>query len=220
MPVRIKICGITRYDDAKVAVNLGVDALGFIFYPQSPRFIHPLDARDIIRRLPPYIARVGVFVDDTEEAIRAIAAQTGVDTIQLHGAEPPALCEALQPFPVIKAFCVQTGFDVAQLQRYPAQGFLLDTWSEKVKGGSGGAFDWSIARRATTSFANIILAGGLNPGNIAEALEKVEPYAVDFNSGLEVRPGIKNPYKMREAVAIVKNWKPTTVSSRQNDYSE
>jgi phosphoribosylanthranilate isomerase len=220
VPIRIKICGITQYEDAKVAVSLGVDALGFIFYQKSPRYIHPLDACEIIRRLPPFVSKVGVFVDDSIETIRTIAGQTGIDTIQLHGSEPPQLCAELQPLSVVKAFSVQPGFDCASLKQYPAQGYLLDTWDEKLKGGSGATFDWEVARQAAKSYPNIILAGGLNPSNIAEALENVEPYGVDLNSGVEVRPGVKNPYKMRDAVTIVKNWKLQTASSRQNKFGD
>jgi phosphoribosylanthranilate isomerase len=205
MPIRIKICGITQYEDAKIAVNLGVDALGFIFYPKSPRYIHPLSAKDIIRKLPPFVSRVGVFVDDTADTIASIIAQTGIDTVQLHGNEPPGLAHGLS-CAVVKAFGVKPGFDLAALGEYRVSGYLLDTWTED-RGGSGKTFDWAVARRATQLYPNIILAGGLNPTNVREALENVVPYAVEFNSGVEIKPGIKNHYKMRDAVKIVKSWK-------------
>ena len=207
MPIKIKICGITNYDDAKNAVSLGVDALGFIFYQKSPRFIHPIAARDIIRKLPPFVAKVGVFVDDTEETIQAVFGQTGIDTVQLHGSETPEFAHRLS-CAVVKAFAVKSGFDVGALSQYQVAGYLLDTWSDTpgVHGGSGKTFDWSIAKDATRRYPNIILAGGLNPANIREALENVQPYAVEFNSGVEIKPGVKNHYKMRDAVAIVKNW--------------
>jgi phosphoribosylanthranilate isomerase len=206
MPIKVKICGITQYEDAKVAVSLGVDALGFIFYPKSPRYISPLKARDIIKRLPPFIAKVGVFVNSDAAAIMKAAQQAGVDTVQLHGNEPPSLCQAL-PIAVIKAFSVGPDFDPSVLDTYPASGFLLDTWSDSLAGGTGRTFDWSIAKSVTQYHHNIILAGGLGPTNIAEALETVQPYAVEFNSGVEIKPGVKNPRKMRDAVAIVKGWK-------------
>jgi phosphoribosylanthranilate isomerase len=204
MPIKIKICGITNYDDAKSAVGLGVDALGFIFYQKSPRYIHPIAARDIIRKLPPFIAKVGVFVDEKEETIQAVFGQSGIDTVQLHGNETPEFAHRLS-CAVVKAFSVGPDFSVDDLSRYHVAGYLLDTWSE-MRGGSGKTFDWAIARDAAQRHANIILAGGLNPSNIRDALENVHPYAVEFNSGVEIKPGVKNHYKMRDAVANVKNW--------------
>jgi phosphoribosylanthranilate isomerase len=206
MPIKVKICGITQYDDAKTAVSVGVDALGFIFYKKSPRYIHPLQARDIIKRLPPFVARVGVFVNDNAAEITTIARQTGIDTVQLHGSDLPSICPEL-PFTLIKAFSVGADFDVSVLDQYQVNAFLLDTWSDTLHGGSGRTFDWSIAKSATQYHHNVILAGGLGPTNIAEALETVQPYAVEFNSGVEIKPGIKNPRKMRDAVAVVKGWK-------------
>jgi phosphoribosylanthranilate isomerase len=206
MPVKVKICGITQYEDAKTAVSVGVDALGFIFYPKSPRYIHPSKAHEIIKRLPPFVAKVGVFVNSDASAVMTAVQQSGVDTVQLHGNEPPEFCRKL-PMTVIKAFPVGKDFDPAILDEYPVSGFLLDTWSDAVPGGTGRTFDWSIAKSATQYHHNIILAGGLGPTNIAEALETVQPYAVEFNSGVEIKPGIKNPRKMLAAVEIVKNWK-------------
>jgi phosphoribosylanthranilate isomerase len=204
MPIKIKICGITNYDDAKIAIGLGVDALGFIFFKKSPRYIHPIAARDIIRRLPPFVAKVGVFVDDTEESINAIFGKSGIDTVQLHGSETPQFANSLS-CTVVKAFAVKPGFDIGALSQYRVAGYLLDTWSD-THGGSGKTFDWSIAREAAQVHSNVILAGGLNPSNIRDALENVLPYAVEFNSGVEIKPGVKNHYKMRDAVSIVKNW--------------
>jgi phosphoribosylanthranilate isomerase len=206
MSIKVKICGITNYEDAKTATNVGVDALGFIFYTKSPRCIHPVQAREIIKRLPPFVSRVGVFVNDDAETIMSIVQQTGIDTIQLHGDELPSLCEQL-PLTTIKAFSVGANFDAKMLDKYPVNGYLLDTWNDSLKGGSGKTFDWSIARTITQYRHNIILAGGLGPTNISEALEAVQPYAVDFNSGVEIKPGLKNPRKMRDAVNIVKAWK-------------
>ncbi len=200
--IRIKICGITQYEDAKTAVSLGVDALGFVFHPASPRYIPPEEAADIIRRLPPFVSRVGVFVNATAEAIAETIARTGIDTVQLHGDETPEFAVRFG-CAVVKAFGVGPGFDLGRLAQFAVSGFLLDTWSD-VRGGSGRTFDWSIARRATQLHPNIIIAGGLNPSNIRDALDNVTPYAVEFNSGVEIRPGIKNQYKMRDAVAIVK----------------
>ncbi len=206
MSIRIKICGITRLEDAKVAANLGVDALGFIFYSKSPRFIPPEQARDIIMQLPPMVNRVGVFVNETRETIMQVAAQSGIDTVQLHGNETPQFCDSI-PLPVIKSFSIRPDSDISKLKEYRTQGILLDTWSPLVQGGSGVTFDWNIARKACAMFNNIILAGGLGPANLEDALRMVDPFAVDINSGVEIMPGVKNPHKIRNVIKIVKGWK-------------
>jgi phosphoribosylanthranilate isomerase len=205
MPIRIKICGITQYEDAKTAVNLGVDAIGFIFYPKSPRYIHPDAAKEIIRKLPPFVSKIGVFVNDSVRTISEVFSKSGIDTVQLHGDETPEFAHSLS-CTVIKAFGVKPDFDLAVPGKYQVSGYLLDTWSEE-RGGSGKTFDWSIAKKASQKYPNIILAGGLNSANVREALENVTPYAVEFNSGVEIKPGIKNHYKMRDAIAVVKTWK-------------
>lgn len=207
MPVKIKVCGITQYEDARIASNLGVDALGFIFYPQSPRYISPSDAREIILRLPPFVSRVGVFVNEPTESIIEIAREAMLDTVQLHGEESAEECLAL-PYPVVKSFSVDTHSDLSLLEAYPVSGYLLDTWDARKRGGTGKTFDWKVAERACRTYHRVILAGGLGPTNIREALETVHPYAVDVNSGVEIKPGIKNPHKMREVIGIVKSWKP------------
>ena len=205
MSVKIKICGITQYEDARVAANLGVDALGFIFYEKSARYIPPKKAGEIIAKLPPFISKVGVFVDAHPTSIMQAASESGIDTVQLHGNEPPQTALRL-PFTIIKAFSVSPDWDMSVLDTYPAAGFLLDTWDTDKKGGTGKTCDWQIAKSAALRHKNIILAGGLGPVNIKEALEAVQPYAVDVNSGVEIKPGIKNPHKVKEVVAIVKSW--------------
>ncbi len=206
MTIRIKVCGITRYEDARVAVNLGVDALGFIFYPASPRYISPSDAAQITKKLPPFVSKVGVFVNEKISALEEIACEAGTDTIQLHGSETPEYCRSV-PFPVIKAFSVKPTSDLDTLSEYDVQGFLLDTWKDGLRGGTGSTFDWNIAIKACSKYKNIILAGGLGPSNIAEALESVSPYAVDVNSGVEISPGVKNPLKLRDVITLVKKWR-------------
>ncbi|MFP4417705.1 MAG: phosphoribosylanthranilate isomerase [Chitinispirillaceae bacterium] len=203
MAVKVKICGITRYEDARIAANLGVDALGFIFYPKSPRFIQPADAREIIARLPPFVSKVGVFVNEAVENINTIIARYGIDTIQLHGDEHPASIDQIQA-PVIKSFSVGSDFDLQTLHSYNVSAFLLDTWDGNKRGGTGKTFDWAIARKATSLTRPIILAGGLGPTNIEEALQNVEPYGVDVSSGVEIMPGVKNPHKMRDFIKKVK----------------
>jgi phosphoribosylanthranilate isomerase len=204
--IRVKICGITRYEDARLAANLGADALGFIFYKKSPRFITPVKAREIIRRLPPFITRVGVFIDEEPSIVAQTIVAAGLDTVQFHGSESPEYCRRFT-CSVIKTFSVQPGFDIAVLDDYKVSGLLLDTWDAKARGGTGKTFDWETAKLLTARRDNIILAGGLGPSNLADALETVHPYAVDLNSGVEIRPGEKNPQKLRDAITIVKNWK-------------
>jgi phosphoribosylanthranilate isomerase len=205
MSIRIKICGITRYEDAKVAAGLGIDALGFIFYHKSPRYIPPEEAAIIIKQLPPFVSRVGVFVDEEFEKVIAIARATGIDTVQLHGTESPRYCHKM-PLPVIKAFSVDPSSDLSLLEQYHVAGLLLDTWAAGRRGGTGKTFDWTIAKAACTKYDRVIMAGGLNPSNLEEALDTVHPYGIDINSGVEIKPGIKNPRKMLDAVRIVRQW--------------
>ncbi|MBN1307465.1 MAG: phosphoribosylanthranilate isomerase [Chitinispirillaceae bacterium] len=203
---RIKLCGITRIDDAHTAAQLGVDALGFIFVKKSPRYITPENAAAIISDLPPFISRVGVFADEEAESIIAIAREAGLDTIQLHGSETPAFCRHF-PYPVIKALGLRADFDMSSLTSYPVAGILLDTWSHGLQGGSGRTGDWNLARKIADRYGRIILAGGLGPSNLEAALAAVRPYAVDLNSGVEIMPGRKNPHKLREAINIIKTWR-------------
>ena len=206
MAVRLKICGITSYEDARVACNCGADALGFIFYEKSPRYVKPEDAAAIIRRLPPFVSRVGVFVDYSPRQIDAVASIAPIDTAQLHGAETPEMVAQVS-MPVIKAFAVDAAFDIGKLSAYRKAAFLLDTWDGKIAGGTGKVFDWSIAKRAVLRNYTVILAGGLGPTNLQEALEAVCPYGVDVNSGVEVRPGQKNPMKMKDVAKIIRSFK-------------
>ncbi|MCL2218504.1 MAG: phosphoribosylanthranilate isomerase [Chitinispirillia bacterium] len=205
--MRIKICGITRLEDARAAAGLGVDALGFIFTPKSPRYISPLDASEIIKRLPPFVSRVGVFVDEDPRTLIDTVQTAGIDTIQLHGSEPPEYCAAM-PAPVIKALPVSNDFDLSLISKYKnvTAGILLDTWDPNRKGGSGRTFDWQIAIDACRKCDSLILSGGLGPLNIQKAIETVTPYAVDLNSGVESAPGVKNHTKMREVVAVVRKF--------------
>jgi len=207
MPVRIKICGITCVEDALAAAALGVDALGFIFVPKSPRYITPELAASIIRELPPFISRVGVFVNEPPSVVVEKARFAHVDTVQLHGSETAEMCRQM-PFPVIKAFGLKSDLAVAELSAVPAAGYLLDTWKGALQGGSGMCGDWGVASRMVKQCDRIILAGGLTPANVGDALDTVMPYGVDLNSGVEAKPGIKDPQKMRDAVAIIRAWRP------------
>ena len=206
--IRIKICGITREGDALIAARAGVDALGFIFAGKSPRYIEPETAAQIVGVLPPFISRVGVFVDEEPERITAIARHVGLDTIQLHGSETPEFCSKI-PYPVIKAIGMHSDLDLSTPNAYPVAGVLLDTWNNGLKGGTGMTGDWALAKRIADRYERVILAGGLGPANLVQALEQVQPYGIDLNSGVEIMPGIKNPRKVLDAVKIIRTWKPS-----------
>lgn len=202
--VKVKICGITNLEDALIAAEYGADALGFIFYEQSSRYINPGDARAIIRELPPFVDAVGVFVNEDVDEIRKIKGFTGIDVVQLHGDEIPKICEDLDT-KVIKAFRIKGIEDVGSLAYYKnkVSGCLLDTYSEALPGGTGEPFDWDLATEAK-QYGRIILAGGLTPANVSEAVKKVRPYAVDVASGVEERPGKKDHKKVKSFIERAK----------------
>ncbi len=192
--VKVKICGITNYDDALAAAEFGADALGFVFYKGSPRYITPEKAREIISRIPPFVATVGVFVDEKTERIEQLMEQVGLDAAQFHGHEPPEAC--LIPKRTIKAIRVKEITDLEPMRHYKVGAFLLDTYSPGALGGTGQIFNWSIALDARP-MGRIILAGGLTPDNVAEAVLMVKPYGVDVSTGVELEKGIKDHEKMR-----------------------
>lgn len=192
--VRVKICGITRLEDALAAAELGADALGFNLWPGSPRFLPPEAAREIVSRLPPLVTPVGVFVNQPRAEVMRLAAAAGVALLQLHGDETPDDCQGLG-LPVVKAFRVAGPEDLAAIPAYRSvAAVLLDSRSDGF-GGSGRAFDWELARRAAGP-RPLVLAGGLSPGNVARAIRAVRPFAVDAASGLESSPGVKDREKM------------------------
>ena len=195
--VRIKICGITNLDDALLAAELGADALGFIFYPKSPRQVDAETARAIIAQLPPFVAAVGVFVDEAAAVVRDLAVQAGLDWVQLHGQESPEYCRSLER-KVIKAFRIQDESSLIRLADYQGavQAMLLDTYKKGQAGGTGEIFDWHLARKAK-QYGPIILAGGLTWENVAQAIATVGPAAVDAASGTEAALGKKDPKKLR-----------------------
>jgi phosphoribosylanthranilate isomerase len=192
--VKVKICGITNIDDALAAVTYGADALGFVFYKGSPRYITPDDAREIIMKLPPFITTVGVFVDEKPTKVEKILKHTGIDIAQLHGNEPPEACTISKR--VIKAIRVKELSDLEPLRHYKVSAFLLDTYTPEKLGGTGQIFNWDIAVDAK-QFGRIILAGGLTPENINQAVQWVRPYAVDVSSGVEEEKGKKDHKKLK-----------------------
>jgi phosphoribosylanthranilate isomerase len=201
---RVKICGITTWDDALLSIDLGASALGFNFYPASPRAISPANAWDIIRRLPPFVETVGVFVNWPPLVVEALARALHLDTVQLHGAESPTeVVELATTHRVIKAVQVRPGFRASSLAKYRgADAFLLDGFARGLHGGTGKTVDWKAARSAR-HYGRIILAGGLKPENVVEAIRVAEPYAVDVASGVESRPGRKDPARMRALFAAI-----------------
>ena len=198
--VKVKICGMTQLKDALFAVDQGATAVGFIFYNKSPRSVTMKAAREIIAKLPPFVDTVGVFVNETAERVNKVADYCGLDLVQLHGEESPAFCRKINRR-VIKAFRIKDLQSFKKLEKYSVSGFLLDTFSENLHGGTGKVFDWNLAHRAK-KMGPISLAGGLTPRNICQALRQVRPYGVDVCSGVEKEPGIKDPEKVR---AFLKN---------------
>ncbi len=200
--VRIKFCGITSRGDAEAAVALGVDALGFVFYPPSPRCVSAADAARIIAGLPPFVSKVGLFVNATPEEVAETVAHTGIDTVQFHGDESPELCRAA-PRPWYKAIRVDEQTDVAgAMAAYAgASAVLVDARDPHLYGGSGRTFDWSLLPAARQ--VPLILAGGLTVANVASAIRAVGPYAVDVSGGIERSKGVKDADKMKQFVREV-----------------
>lgn len=195
--VRVKICGITRMADAEKAVEFGADALGFVF-AESPRQISPQKARDITRKISPFVKTVGVFVNEQPAKIRGIVGFCGLDLVQLHGNESISTCSELVPR-VIKAFRVQGEKSLLEIADFKShvRAILLDAYQKGLNGGTGNTFDWRLAVKAKETGIPMVLSGGLYAGNIEEALERVNPFAVDISSGIEKRPGIKDHGRMR-----------------------
>jgi len=203
MATRVKICGVTRLEDAQLAVELGAAALGFNFYPPSPRYIEPGAAAEIIHRLPPFVASVGVFADEGDDRhVAAVARQASVTAIQLRGPKLPPTNGALAAYPLILAVAVGENLSFEGFGRQKANAFLLDTFDANLLGGTGKTFDWRLARQAK-KYGNIILAGGLTPENVGQAIREVRPFAVDVASGVESAPGVKDAAKLRAFFAAV-----------------
>ena len=195
MRTRVKICGVTREEDALAAVRQGADAIGLVFYPPSPRAVTVEQARGIVRALPPFVTVVGLFVDAPREEIAGVVERVRIDLLQFHGHEAPEDC-ANQPRPYVKAVRMRDGVDpAAEARRYPgACAVLLDTYCPGVPGGTGAAFDWG--RVPAPLAAKAVLAGGLTPENVEQAIRRVRPYAVDVSGGVERARGVKDAAKI------------------------
>ena len=198
MFTRVKICGITRWEDAQLAIELGAAALGFNFYPPSPRYLDPAVARALILKLPPLVTAVGIFADEADdEHVARIARQSRVTVVQLHGPRLPRSDGVLADYPRIRGVAVREGFQPETLRDLGSDAFLLDAFDPKLLGGTGKPFNWALAREARR-FGTIILAGGLTPENVGRAIRDVRPFAVDVASGVEASPGVKDAGKLRE----------------------
>lgn len=203
--VKVKICGITNLEDALAAVEEGADALGFIFYPKSPRYISFQKAGEIVSSLPPFVSTVGVFVNEAEETIRQAAGEAFLSLIQLHGEESPEFCKNLG-LRVIKAIRLSRTEDLNRVKTYSVQGILFDSYHEDQYGGSGKSFNLDLLRGFSAEMP-VIVSGGLTPENIREVLHQVSPYAVDVSSGVENSPGKKNREKMKRFIQNAKGFR-------------
>ena len=201
---KVKICGTTSLKDALLAIESGADAVGFIFYKESPRNISKKDVKDIVVQLPPFIETVGVFVNETSDNVNRIAEQCRLTAVQLHGDESPAFCRRIKRR-VIKAVRVKDAESLKGMSGYDVSGYLLDAFNEESRGGTGKVFDWNLALRAKKQ-GPVIIAGGLNPFNVYTAIHRVKPYGVDVCSGVEKSPGIKDPEKVGEFIKAVRKF--------------
>lgn len=203
MSLRIKVCGITSTEDARMAVDEGADALGFVFCPTSPRHVQPDTAAAIIAALPPFVAKVGVFVDAPAAVIRDTIERTGIDTLQFHGDEPPAFCLQFG-LKTLKAFRLASDASLGRIRDYATSAWLLDTFLPGQPGGTGKTFNWDLAVRVRDWGRPLVLAGGLNAVNVAAAIRQVRPFGIDVSSGIEIAPGRKDPSKLRQFMACVR----------------
>ncbi len=201
---RTKICGITRVEDALAAAHAGADAIGLVFVAKSPRHVTPMQAAEIGAALPPFVTRVALFVNPDAAQVEAVLGLARPDVLQFHGEETPEFCRSFG-LPYLKAARVRPGVDLLQFATLhaDAQGLLLDAWSEGVHGGTGERFDWALIPPDLPR--PVVLAGGLHPGNVAEAVRVVGPWAVDVSSGVEAAKGIKDAAKIAAFIKEVRN---------------
>jgi phosphoribosylanthranilate isomerase len=202
---KVKICGITNSEDALLSVKSGCDALGFVFYKKSPRYIPPEKAIQIIKNLPSKVIKIGVFVNSREKTIRRIARLCGLDVLQFHGSESPEFCHRFKDKKIIKAFRVKDGSSLKSILKYKVFAFLFDTFSRSRIGGTGKKFNWDLVRQIDGITRPIFLSGGLNEKNVKSAIEAVHPDWVDASSSLESMPGRKDHNKVKKFISVAKN---------------
>lgn len=204
--MKVKICGITVLDDALCATEAGADALGFVFWGPSPRCVEPDAVRLLGEMLAPFVWKVGVFVDQCAEAVKQTVEQARLDVVQLHGDESPEFCAMIrQHCRVFKAFRMKDESALVAMKDYDVDAFLLDAFTNDKPGGTGKTFDWELAVRAKGLGKPIILSGGLTAENAGEAIRKVQPYALDVNSGVESTPGKKDHEKIRHFLKTIRS---------------
>jgi phosphoribosylanthranilate isomerase len=202
--IKVKICGITNLEDALLAEALGADAVGFIFYENSKRYVKPAAVKNISSKLSPFTMKVGVFVNEDLEIINSVAEKAGINTVQLHGEETPDFIDNIY-YPVIKSFRIKNGFNFSELEKYKNVSYLLDTYSQKEYGGTGNKFDWEVIPEEFKR--NIILAGGISSDNIEYIIQNVKPFAVDLSSSVEKEPGKKDEEKLTVFFNKIKNFR-------------
>lgn len=204
MRVKVKICGITNLEDAIASVITGCDALGFVFYRKSPRYINPHKAKKIIRLIPKNIVKIGVFVNSKENRIKRIARVCNLDMLQFHGSESPGFCRRFSGYKIIKAFRVKDKLNIQNISRYKTFAYLFDTFSKSKAGGTGKKFNWELlAGKRDALKRPVFLSGGLNFNNIGEAIKKIRPAWVDVSSSVELKPGKKSLRKLRKLISKV-----------------
>jgi phosphoribosylanthranilate isomerase len=205
--VKVKICGITNLADAVNAGKAGCEALGFVFFKKSPRYIAPEKANQIIKELPPGLIKIGIFVNAKRDYIKKVARLCNLDMLQFHGNESPEFCAGFGNYKVIKSFRVRSKIDFSRIKKYKTFAYLFDTLSPKKIGGTGRTFDWSLLiKHAGCADKPIFLAGGLDENNVSGAIKTVKPEWVDTSSGVEKEPGIKNHGKMKRFIKKVKSF--------------
>ena len=204
MSTKVKICGITNYADAQAAVEAGADALGFVFYDKSPRYVTVKQAVEITRQLQPFVMRVGLFVNAAEELVVRVIGECGLTMLQFHGDEPPEFCTQFGLMSM-KAFRVHGPETLQEIPKYKTDAYLLDAFSSTALGGTGEKFNWDLAVEAQKFGKPIFLAGGLTPENVAGAIRKVRPFGVDVSSGVESAPGKKDHAKVKAFITAAKS---------------
>lgn len=202
--VKVKICGITNLEDANASVEAGCDALGFLFYRKSPRYVSPLLARKIIKQLPERIIKIGVFVNTKEKSVKKIARLCGLNMLQFHGNESVEFCNKFKHYKIIKAFRVRGKIDSEKIAQYKTFAYLFDAFSKNKFGGTGKKFNWNLVRHLGILKKPIFLSGGLSESNVQKAIKSARPDWIDVSSSLEIRPGKKDENKMKNFIAKVK----------------
>ena len=204
MITKVKICGITNLKDAKCCVEAGADFLGFVFYKKSKRYLRPLSVKKIIEKLPKTVLKVGVFVNQTPAEVKKIAEICSLDLLQFHGDESPDYLKSFKACKTIKAFRLKERFSVTELKRYRQTLFLFDTFKKEAFGGTGEVFDWRLLLPLKKIKTPFIVSGGLTPGNVVPLIEKIQPFAVDVSSGVEVSPGKKDHRLVKSFIGAVR----------------